>query len=220
MNDDDINVRLWAGVRDRDVAGAFLPYLDGKASFQTCAMQAIDWLLQHRRSSKPVAAAAPVSKTSDDPAVPLMRTALERIAVDASDLVLRARAVARQAYPHEHVRAVSIPGLKLVSEANTHDHWRNRHGRSKKVKESVRAALRASGEPPPLPLRVTITRVAPGELDDDNACRSAKVTRDLVAEYVGVDDGDPRYTWIVRQRAGRPREYGVEIRIEPRVMGE
>ncbi len=67
-----------------------------------------------------------------------------------------------------------------------------------------------------LPVRVTITRVAPRALDDDNNQGALKSVRDGIADALGVDDRTSLVEWVYRQRRGKPREYGVEIQIEKR----
>lgn len=65
------------------------------------------------------------------------------------------------------------------------------------------------------PLTVTITRVGPRKLDDDNLQSACKYVRDEIANVIGVDDGNDRfYTWQYRQRTG---PYGVEVDITSRV---
>ena len=60
-------------------------------------------------------------------------------------------------------------------------------------------------------LHVTLTRVAPRELDDDNLASAFKAIRDEVAAFVGLDDGSKRFTWAYRQERGL---YAVRIRLE------
>jgi len=55
-----------------------------------------------------------------------------------------------------------------------------------------------------LSLVVLLTRIAPRELDDDNAATALKSVRDGVAEALGVDDRDERVVWLVDQRQGKP----------------
>lgn len=110
---------------------------------------------------------------------------------------------------------VYIHGLRLVSEANAHEHWRKRHQRAKIQKHAASAHLwiAAAGNRPTGDLVVTITRVAPRMLDSDNATGSAKHVRDGVALWLGRDDSvTSGIDWIVRQAKGKT--YGVEIRIE------
>lgn len=129
--------------------------------------------------------------------------------------------------------AVTIPRLRLVSEANRRDHHYAKARRVKAQRTAARSALiRATGTSPtgiaqgrlrwsgwehlgkPAFLVVTIARVAPRKLDSDNLASSAKAVRDGVADWLGLDDGDERLDWQYEQRRGEPGEYAVEIRLE------
>lgn len=68
--------------------------------------------------------------------------------------------------------------------------------------------------PPEPPLTITVTRVAPGELDaHDNLPGACKHVVDAIAEWLGLDDRDRRLSWRYEQsRDGR--SCGVTIRIE------
>lgn len=105
---------------------------------------------------------------------------------------------------------VIIHCLRLVSEANAHEHWRERQRRAKQQRELVRLTLRTRPKVA-VPCDVTIVRVAPACLDTDNLQGSAKHVRDEVAAWLGIDDRDPRVTWNVVQVRGAPREYGIRI---------
>jgi len=61
---------------------------------------------------------------------------------------------------------------------------------------------------------VTLTRIAPQELDDDNLARSFKAIRDGIADAVGVDDRSKRFRWKYDQEKGGPKKYSVRIHIE------
>jgi hypothetical protein len=62
---------------------------------------------------------------------------------------------------------------------------------------------------------VTMARVAPRELDDDNLRGALKAVRDGIADAFGVNDRDPRVTWVYGQRRGStPRTYAVQVDIE------
>jgi hypothetical protein len=50
-------------------------------------------------------------------------------------------------------------------------------------------------------------------LDGDNLQSAFKATRDGVADWLGVDDGDPRLDWQYRQRKGAAKVYAVEIEV-------
>jgi hypothetical protein len=61
---------------------------------------------------------------------------------------------------------------------------------------------------------VTITRIAPRELDDDNLRTSAKAVRDGIADALGLkSDRDKRLTWNYSQEKGKPGEYAVRITV-------
>ena len=113
---------------------------------------------------------------------------------------------------------VVVP-LRLVSIANARMHWAAKAKLVKAQRQAVAASL--LGETPPaLPVVVTICRVAPRLLDMDNAVASMKATIDQTASFLGVDDRDPRVTWRWAQRRGEPKQYRVEITIEPRAAVE
>jgi hypothetical protein len=109
--------------------------------------------------------------------------------------------------------------LHLPSVANLREHWAKRSKRAKVHRlwgfcASRRAQTEAAW---PWPwqddfesLEVTIRRVAPRALDDDNAASAAKGLRDGIADALGVDDRDPRVTWRYEQRKG-PSCVEVEI---------
>ena len=107
---------------------------------------------------------------------------------------------------------VELPGLRLVSEANTRAaaHWA-RTKRTELARAVVGRAFRGVALPP-LPLRVCLTRVGPRTLDDDNAAGACKALRDAVAAAVGVDDADPRVAWRVSQAKGA---YGARVTLLP-----
>lgn len=115
---------------------------------------------------------------------------------------------------------LTIPGLRLVSEANQREHWTRKAKRVKAQRTAVAVAWLASVPAcfaPEFPLTVSITRIAPRALDTDNAVGSAKGARDSIADLLGVDDRDPRVVWVVNQRKGKPKEYAVEITLTPGV---
>jgi hypothetical protein len=121
--------------------------------------------------------------------------------------------------------AFTLP-LRLVSEANAHGHWRLRQRRAKAQRATAAWVARPLigrmlGDHPGL--IVTITRVAPRELDSDNLVGSAKHVRDGLADALGINDRDPRTEWHVAQRksAGervRGAAYWVEVAIAPKEM--
>lgn len=61
---------------------------------------------------------------------------------------------------------------------------------------------------------VTITRLSARELDSDNLESSQKAVRDGVADALGIDDRDPRVTWLYAQE--KAKGYAVRITITRR----
>lgn len=104
---------------------------------------------------------------------------------------------------------VHIP-IRLPSLANTRMHWRYVATLKKKQREATKACLK-DATIPPLPLLVTITRIGPKILDDDNLASACKYVRDEIARAVGVDDGSNQYTWRYEQVKGM--KYGVIVEI-------
>ena len=70
------------------------------------------------------------------------------------------------------------------------------------------------GQPPSLPLIITITRVGPRELDGDNLQGACKHVRDGIADWLGVNDRDKRIQWKYAQARCGAKEYGVTVRVE------
>lgn len=104
---------------------------------------------------------------------------------------------------------VTIPGLRLVSEANARGSWHGgatRAARQRSIVALVFRTLRCA-----VPCNVRIVRVAPLPLDDDNLARAAKAIRDELASWLGVDDRDERVSWSVAQTKGGVREYAVRV---------
>lgn len=66
----------------------------------------------------------------------------------------------------------------------------------------------------PLPLVVTLTRIAPRSLDSDNLASAAKACRDGISDALGIDDGAKGLTWLYAQRKGKPHEVALEVRIQ------
>lgn len=116
---------------------------------------------------------------------------------------------------------VHVP-VKLVSEANAHEHWRARQKRAAEQhsvwavaslracniqREAAVKSIEMGG------LGVVITRLEPRELDSDNATGSAKHLRDAIAKWLGIDDKDKRVKWVVTQEkpGAGPRGARVEF---------
>lgn len=110
--------------------------------------------------------------------------------------------------------------IRLPSLANERMGWRTM-ARLKKSQRGAVAYCMVGRVIPPLPLVVTITRIGPRTLDDDNLAAACKYVRDQIATIVGTDDGSDQYTWryaqrIVRAARGMPSRYGVDVEIVTR----
>lgn len=96
-----------------------------------------------------------------------------------------------------------------------HQHWR----KLTKIKNRQKAAAKVclhNIEIPPLPLLITITRIGPRKLDDDNLASACKYIRDQIAATVGVDDGSDQYSWRYEQKTSHYGQYGVDVEITSR----
>lgn len=117
--------------------------------------------------------------------------------------------------PDQGGHTVMLP-IKTVSEANTRCHYYRRHKRTKRQRKDAGLLIRAMLGMMKLPLRITLTRIAPRKLDGDNLASSLKAVRDGIADGLGLkDDKDSdKLIWSYSQRPGSPGEYGVEVRVE------
>jgi hypothetical protein len=121
---------------------------------------------------------------------------------------------------------VEVP-VRLVSLLNTREHWAQRAKRASMQRGLARNYAVQKLKASPLwdqvangcALTVTIIRIAPRELDDDNLAGSAKHVRDGIADALGIDDGDKRIQWRYEQAkfTGPHRGgYSCAVRIEVR----
>ena len=110
-------------------------------------------------------------------------------------------------------RILFVP-LRVASATNLREHWSQRHRRIRHERAVVAMVLRTTwGSIRPLssPLTVTLTRIAPRQLDGDNLQAALKGPRDQIAAWLGCDDNDARLTWRYAQERRGVREYGVLI---------
>lgn len=97
--------------------------------------------------------------------------------------------------------------ITTVSEANRRDHWATKARRAKAHRNVAWAMCPRY----PVPCIVTLTRLAPRILDDDNLRGALKSTRDGVADRLGVKDNSPLVEWRYAQAKGRPAAVVVEF---------
>lgn len=107
----------------------------------------------------------------------------------------------------------TIPGLRLISEANQREHWGAKLKRKKSQQKLLlvfwRNHVKRKFTPP---LTVTITRQGVHKMDSDNLAGAGKHIRDQIARELRIDDGSDLITWRYEQRTGT-RDYAVEITI-------
>lgn len=106
---------------------------------------------------------------------------------------------------------MTVIPLRIVSAANRREHWA---AKARRVKTERSAAMAVPKPDPAERYTITLTRIAPRMIKDcDNLASGFKGLRDGIADRIGIDDGDPRLTWIYRQKKGMC--YAVEVAITP-----
>lgn len=107
------------------------------------------------------------------------------------------------------MKTFTLP-IRLESLANKRWHYMRRA----KYAKSVRMAAKLACPDFELPCVVTMTRIAPRALDDDNLASACKNLRDGIADKLGIDDRDSRVMFVPKQRRGKPKEYAVEVQLQ------
>jgi hypothetical protein len=97
---------------------------------------------------------------------------------------------------------------KVASELNlTRWNWRGRRERSKDQRCRVHNALAPYAVPRFEAYEITIHRIGWNAMDAHDSLRSAsKSVADQIAEWIGLDDADPRITWLYSQEITRETE--------------
>lgn len=109
----------------------------------------------------------------------------------------------------EPIAAKVVP-LTIESTANLREHWAEKAERAKKHRRALHLVVRAmlartpdwQGLSAGRCAVVRLVRVAPAELDSDNLASALKGCRDGVADAMGINDRDPRVTFIADQERG------------------
>lgn len=106
--------------------------------------------------------------------------------------------------------------IRITSGLNMREHWRQRAARVKRERTiACLAALGCQGFTAiGWPAVCTLTRIAPGLLDDDNLAGGFKAVRDGIADALGIDDADSRISWRYAQRKGPRGEYKAIVTLE------
>jgi len=114
---------------------------------------------------------------------------------------------------------LTVPGVRVQSEANLRCHWSQRRRRFKAQANAVALALACLGAADRDALRaakrveLTLVRLGGRKLDRDNLAGSFKGILDCVSAWLRVDDGDEErlgLRWL--QEPGGA--YGVRIELE------
>ncbi len=97
--------------------------------------------------------------------------------------------------------------IKIISEPNTNHHWSVKYKRFKEQKKQIWLAFYNDQPKIKLPCEVTLTRIGPRKLDDDNLIASFKAVRDEIADHLipgkkpGQADSDFRIIWNYKQES-------------------
>lgn len=112
---------------------------------------------------------------------------------------------------------LTIP-MRLMSEANTHQHWRKKYERNKKQTNAVKLVWLSQRPVVALPCRVRLIRTGRRHLDSDNLAYAFKAVRDALGSLIipglapGQADEDGRgIEWSYGQEIGL---YGIRIEVE------
>jgi len=113
---------------------------------------------------------------------------------------------------------VIVP-LRTISASNAREHWAARSKRVKRERTAIAWSMREASAvgvstilaAAPV-IRLTRVTAPRGKiLDDDNLRGCLKAVRDGVADWLGINDNDPRVSWHYAQRNGTA--WGVEVEV-------
>jgi len=110
--------------------------------------------------------------------------------------------------------STTIPVITL-SEANRREHWVVRYKRAKSHREATYWHLYAAfgKRKLPTPLTIHLKRIGPSLIKDgDNLQSGLKAVRDGVADWLGIDDGNPGLRWEYLQEKAKTHGVVVIIR--------
>lgn len=102
--------------------------------------------------------------------------------------------------------------IKTISVMNAREHWSSRSKRAALHRATAKSVMSRFGLPA-LPVTVTMTRISTGTLDGDNLQSGLKAARDGIADWLGIDDADPRIKWVYAQQKGKRGDYGLIVEV-------
>lgn len=107
---------------------------------------------------------------------------------------------------------IELP-LKTVSLLNMREHWRVGAQRKAQHRHTTRMLVGGKSAPA-MPVTVTLTRLSTGTLDaHDNLPSCFKHIVDELADWLRVDDADPRVTWRYAQQKCKRGQFGVLVEV-------
>ncbi|GLQ96452.1 hypothetical protein [Dyella mobilis] len=114
-----------------------------------------------------------------------------------------------------HIARVITLELPIRTGAGLNDrlHWAARAAKVKLQRQQVGLVVK-SKRPLPFPAVITLTRLSPGTLDDDNLLGALKAIRDGVADAFQLPDNHCGLTWCYGQEKYKRGAYAVRIEIE------
>jgi len=105
--------------------------------------------------------------------------------------------------------------VMTISEANRRQHWTVRHRRARAQRRAAYWHLYVTFEKCQLqtPLTIQLKRIGPRLIKDgDNLQNGLKAVRDGVADWLGIDDGNPGLRWEYLQEKAKTHGVVVIIR--------
>lgn len=108
--------------------------------------------------------------------------------------------------------------VKVVNGSNSRAHWGAKARIAKRQRTATRYALVAAfwSRKPALPCVITLTRVElRGVMDPDGCMTAMKHVIDGIADWLAINDKDPRVTWkCAQEKPGNGSKPGVRIDIQ------
>jgi len=110
--------------------------------------------------------------------------------------------------------------IKVVSEANTFEHWTKGHKRHKNQKRIVAYMMSNLSLYRDMPLTIKLIRISPRKLDsDDNLPMAFKWVKDAIADILipgkraGRADDSSLFKWEFDQEKGEVKENKIRVEV-------
>lgn len=114
------------------------------------------------------------------------------------------------------ITSTVIP-IRLISEANNHDHWGKKYRRQKEQQQRIKLEWLHLRPKITLPCEIHLIRHGINLMDEDNYIHSCKAIRDQLADCItpglapGQADSNPKIKWIYSQKIAKT--YAIQIDI-------